>query len=561
MSEFFIKRGDTVKGPISLGKIKALADAGKLLETDLVGRSESGVFTKVTHYIKVAQDSRLISRDAGRSSPEPDVNTNIQTTKHATGSPKMVPPDSGATNQLKEASDESQTPVDQTSPKVSINTRVVPSAQASTQAKPPAVPSSPSTSKKNKLIVVGGISGGVLLLLIVVIVVIAMKPGTEVAMNDSDLASMGNSSNSTNDLPKTSGNGGKSETESNKSVKADDASKPEDFSYVVPDKIEKFPPRMIGKDIAQYFVELVKLKPSKKTDFEKTEDYNNRIKSEWNDLTIFGQPTQNRFLIVVKNDGKYDPDSEALVVSSGLYHQITDRGIGIFEYLRPNGIKFPEAPQIGSSGGFEVVLNLAPEEARNVVDQIHVAYVVKFDANPLELTGTDFAEGRVKLAIRHWAIKFEKCTDILVYRQDTGEILLDVVVDLRTKQEVEEKQQREWEEIHLPKIVEIWPELPKRSGAYSSLIEFKSLRFDDYYLKVTSLTDSQADLLGHLTLLRAQELTELSDRQAESLSKIRQLYLPKLTSVTENQAKSLAKVHYLEVPLNCQKQIDKYKSK
>ena len=56
MSEFFIKRGEKVQGPLNLATVKRLADAGKLRESDLIARSKSGVFTEITHYFKLSQN-------------------------------------------------------------------------------------------------------------------------------------------------------------------------------------------------------------------------------------------------------------------------------------------------------------------------------------------------------------------------------------------------------------------------------------------------------------------------------------------------------------------------
>jgi len=56
MSEFFIKRGEKVQGPLNLTTVKRLADAGKLRESDLIARSKSGVFTEITHYFKLSQN-------------------------------------------------------------------------------------------------------------------------------------------------------------------------------------------------------------------------------------------------------------------------------------------------------------------------------------------------------------------------------------------------------------------------------------------------------------------------------------------------------------------------
>ena len=68
MSKFFIKRGEKIRGPISLEKIQQLADAGKLRETDLVGRNKTGVLTSVTHYFRLEGDQG--SKKGGASGGE-----------------------------------------------------------------------------------------------------------------------------------------------------------------------------------------------------------------------------------------------------------------------------------------------------------------------------------------------------------------------------------------------------------------------------------------------------------------------------------------------------------
>ena len=65
MSEFFIKRGEKVQGPLNLTTVKRLADAGKLRESDLIARSKSGVFTEITHYFKLSQTQGHSGADSG----------------------------------------------------------------------------------------------------------------------------------------------------------------------------------------------------------------------------------------------------------------------------------------------------------------------------------------------------------------------------------------------------------------------------------------------------------------------------------------------------------------
>ena len=82
MSKFFLKRGEEVRGPLSLAKIKELADSGRLRETDLVGRDETGVFTAITHYFKI--DAEPNSEGIGSKAPASDLASSKRPTQ-ATG--------------------------------------------------------------------------------------------------------------------------------------------------------------------------------------------------------------------------------------------------------------------------------------------------------------------------------------------------------------------------------------------------------------------------------------------------------------------------------------------
>ena len=78
MSEFFIKRGEKVQGPLSLKSLKRLADTGKLRESDLVARSKSGVYTEITHYLKLSQTKGQASGKSQTNSPASDAASKSQ---------------------------------------------------------------------------------------------------------------------------------------------------------------------------------------------------------------------------------------------------------------------------------------------------------------------------------------------------------------------------------------------------------------------------------------------------------------------------------------------------
>ena len=72
MSQYFIKRGEKVQGPLSLKSLKRLADTGQLRESDLVARSKSGVFTEITHYFKLSQNQGEASSKSKTNSSRSD---------------------------------------------------------------------------------------------------------------------------------------------------------------------------------------------------------------------------------------------------------------------------------------------------------------------------------------------------------------------------------------------------------------------------------------------------------------------------------------------------------
>ena len=56
--QYFVKRGETVKGPFSLKKIQQLEAAKKLKANDLIGTNESGPWERVTAYNRILSSAQ-----------------------------------------------------------------------------------------------------------------------------------------------------------------------------------------------------------------------------------------------------------------------------------------------------------------------------------------------------------------------------------------------------------------------------------------------------------------------------------------------------------------------
>lgn len=221
--------------------------------------------------------------------------------------------------------------------------------------------------------------------------------------------------------------------------------------YVVPDKIEKLPSKYKGPELYDYVAEIKKNEPGLKGKFEKTEDYQRRVKETWSNATLFGQPVNNRWIYVIESKSSYDADKEEMQLSledkpSKLFgpDEETDYRV-LFLNLANLDIKSKS-----------LSLKIPPEEARKIMSQLRIAYVFRFgphsgtSPSPLKLTMETRAEKdsyiypplgldpikvqRGTLLSEHYDLWVKELNEIIVFREDTGEIVHRMEMEPRSTQ-------------------------------------------------------------------------------------------------------------------------------
>ncbi len=403
MSKFFIKRGEEVRGPISLGQIKELADAGKLRETDLVGRDETGVFTAVTHYFKIEGDQGSRKGEpsgAGEAPASVDrattaaVSVSRQAIKQA--SQVQSPEDTGKANL-----------------EIQVKTRrtvapVTPPRMESAPVEPPMS----GTASHRTFWVIGGIVCGAFAILMFGLI----------------LTYTGESALQTVDVNKRT----EVKTSPNRPGNAVATPAPM-YSFVVPEELETLPPNFKSftlRELTQELEEQVRSRP--KGEFEKTTDWIVSQENLWASTTLFNQPGNSKFIYCY--DKKfykfaYDPDSEQSSVILSNPETIEVDGDILTTWRFEN---FP------MSEWRELNWNCEPAAAKTQAANLRVAIVFTMGLPVQRQKGSDakrfsplietrnffrsLADGRASSAVEKTVWISQLC-EVVAYRNDTGEII------------------------------------------------------------------------------------------------------------------------------------------
>ena len=406
MSKFFIKRGEKIRGPISLEKIQQLADAGKLRETDLVGRNETGVFTAVTHYFEIRTDpaSEIVDSSTAEPAPTtPDSPTRVAgqvSPKTITHASRVQPPDisAHASHQIPATPQPTVNPV--TNPRVSS---------------PPVATPISGTAPSQKLWVIGGIISGAFA--IGVIGLLIMYSGVfTTSERRTAVAEKSKSEDLTDRQPKT--------------TSAPSAPK---YSFVVPEAIERLPANFKSFTLPELVQELKEQVPTReKGEFEKTTDWIESQKNLWSSAKLFNQPANGRFIYCYSKkffNFNYDPDSELTTV------KLTDPDEGKADGDVWTSWTFMNFPK---SEWKELTWKTEPAAAKEQAANLGIAIVfrmglpvqrqlpnVETHFSPLMESRSLFRsilDGRANVGVEK-TVWISELSEVLAYSNDTGAII------------------------------------------------------------------------------------------------------------------------------------------
>ena len=533
-----------------------LAEAKKITGADLVGNSAQGPFQD----LKTVWES-IKNLPAAPASSEPVQ----QTIEPVQVSPQ--PPIPAAQERFKNEA-----------------TATAPHIPSLSTSQPPRLPTEATKTDNGnkKLLLIGGIAGGAVLLFAIVIVALIsgsrskidpgpVVDGTSAGVDPGPVADGTGAGvdpaypNGSSDPGVLTDPGAEDPQDANKNSQRKSETE-NSITYVVPEKIENFPPRMPNRKLSDFAKEIQKLPFRSKDEFEKTDEYNQKMKAIWPAATLFGQPSLNRFVLLAEHDAEYDADAEKLTLNFSGLTELDTAKVTEFNYFNLTNLMLPESKDKWGrpSDELSIDLNLEPAKAKELIKEIRVAFVVRFGPHesgfsPLGLTNSSstpfdtVVQGvRIKdtLKQKHYDLWVEECSEVLVFRHDTGEILLDVIAEKQVEQQAEQQAKRQWEE-DVAKIVKEFPNAGR--------VEYKSkfLRLNN----LTAITDEQAEILSKLTSLHVSGVTSITDKQAESLGKLFYLNLSGVTSITDKQAEILSNVNNLKMIPECQAMVDKYKNK
>ena len=470
MSKFFLKRGEEIRGPLSLARLKELADTGQLCETDLVGRDESGVFTAITHYFKV--DAKPNSEVIGSNAPAPDPASPKSPTRvpgqaapptqpaRPTGVPGQAAPPKQPTSPTR-VTGQASTPTQPvrptqipgqtaTPPRPAVPTqmprqtshvkdsnavRVQTSPNTAKVAAKPALPPLPSVAPTAKpvikstpvaapisgpgshrlLWVFGGIAAGTLALLIFGLILgysgIFSSSADDVAQN----------SERRNPDTKTS------------TSRPQEANSTPKQAFVVPETLEKIPANFESftlRELAQELKEQVKTR--EKGEFEKTTDWLESQKNLWASSRIYNQPCDSRFIYCFRDkffEFEYDPDSELTSVKLSEPKVVEVKGDVMTTWRFGN---FPDtawrelnwdcnpasAKEQSANLGIAIVFTMGLPVLRDSESDVN-----KF--SPLIEDSTFFrslVDGRASVGVDK-GIWIDELSQVIAFRKDTGEII------------------------------------------------------------------------------------------------------------------------------------------
>jgi len=403
MSKFFIKRGEQIRGPISLGQIKELADAGKLRETDLIGRDETGVFTAVTHYFKIEGDRGSIKGESSGAEESP-TSLDQATTTAASVSCE-------ATTRASQVLAPKDTDKANSEIQVSIRRTVVPVNPPRMESAPVEPPMS-GTASQRKFWVIGGIVCGAFAMLMFGLV---LTYTGKAALQPVDVNK------------RTEGN-----TSPNRPRKAVATPAPR-YSFVVPEELETLTPNFKSftlRELTQELEEQIRSRP--KGDFEKTADWIESQENLWLSAKLFNQPSNSRFIYCYDKQAfkfDYDPDSEqssvilsnpeTIEVDGDILTTWRFANFPMSEWRELNWICGPAAAKTQAAN-----LRVAIVFTMGLPVQRHAESDAK-QFSPLIETGNVFrsiVDGRASSAVEK-TVWIRQLCEVVAYRNDTGEII------------------------------------------------------------------------------------------------------------------------------------------
>lgn len=149
------------------------------------------------------------------------------------------------------------------------------------------------------------------------------------------------------------------------------------YSYIVPDSISSLPAYFTPVTLSGYSYAINRLPfADAKGKFEKTVDFKERMKAIWPNATLFGRPATSRQIVVGSANARYDADTE--IVTVPLRPPIASRETHSDGkvYVEKVSLANIHLPSTAISWG------LAPEEAMKALDQLRLAYVIRFGPHP-----------------------------------------------------------------------------------------------------------------------------------------------------------------------------------
>ena len=407
--QYYVKRGEETKGPISHNQLLDLVRTKKIVSTDLIGNSADGLF----HELKAVW---------------------------ATIKKTPVP---------------------------------VPAAgvHSSQQLASPA--ETPDASRERNWLLIGGISGFALLALVIVIVGIAKTLGSghdgenDVASKINSPAATDSSSGAQDKADRnetessidvqddeTSTPGFRGVVTEDSLTKTDEKALPAESAanndnnggskdpdensrwnndYVVPWGVEKFPVNFAGHSPARIFKELEAMPFRNQDEFETREAYVKEMQAIWPAASLLGQPASSSFVFVSRVNAVYDPETKSFSFICDPYdYENNKKERVILEYNANNTI----AAELDRSGLEEQTLVWPCEVdlARDLKTNDRFRVAITFTLGPRldsAMTGTslDFyspldlnrpIDGPVP---SHKTLWLKEHPRIFVFRSDTGEVL------------------------------------------------------------------------------------------------------------------------------------------